>query len=150
MKRYVVTSLIAFAIAASPCHAQLLQKLQQNLLGGQGQGQAPQQGLLPGQQQGLLPGLIPGVQQQNSIIGNVNLPPGQYLMSNVQTGQAFYVNVQNGQMSLAPQPSSPQFTGFGQNMMPQQNTNGVGGLIRSGLGSFLKNQLTPQEVPPQQ
>lgn len=138
MKRYAAVALVALAMAGTPCHAQFLQKLQDTLIGGQGQGQ--QQGMMPG--------------QQSNLLGNVNLPPGQYMMTNVQSGQAFYVAVQNGQMFLtspgqqgAPQmmPGQGMFQQPGQGMLPQQGQGGMGGLIKNGLGNFLQNQLAPQQ-----
>jgi len=142
MKRYAAVALVALAFAGTPCHAQFLQKLEQTLTGGQGQ------------QQGM-----PG--QLNQVIGNVNLPPGQYMMTNVQSGQAFYVAVQNGQMFLTgPGQQAPQmmpgqggggiFPQQGQGFLQQQQgQGGMGGLIKNGLGNFLQNQLAPQQGPVQ-
>jgi hypothetical protein len=129
MKRYVAAVfLVALAFAGTPSSAQLLQKLEQGLMGGQGQGL--QQGMMPG--------------QQPQMLGNVNLPPGQYMMTNVQTGQAFYVMIQNGQMFLTRQQMAPQMMAPGQGMMQQQG--GPGGLMNGGggLGNFLKNELEQQ------
>lgn len=55
-------------------------------------------GGLLGQGQGLIQG------QGSTLVGNVSLPPAQYMMTNVQTGQAFYVTAQNSQMFLNNQP----------------------------------------------
>jgi hypothetical protein len=141
-----VVSLSTVIAAAAPCRAQLFQKLEQGLLGGQGQGQ----------------------QGGATLLGNVNLPPAQYMMTNVQTGQAFYVMVQNGQMYLsgqaAPQAMAPGQgmmgqgmmgqNGMGQGMMgqgsmgqgmmqPQQG--GMGGIMNGGLGSFIKKEFSGQQ-----
>jgi hypothetical protein len=132
MKRYIAVSLVALAFGGVPCSAQLLQKLEQGLMAGQGQ-----QGMMPGQQ------------AQATMIGNVNLPPGQYMMTNVQTGQAFYVAIQNGQMFLTGQQVAPQMMAPGQGMMMQQQQGGAGGLMNGGLGNFLKNELAPQRNPGQ-
>lgn len=131
MKRYAAVLLLALVFAAGPCQAQFFKQMEQGLLGNQGQ----QQGMMPGQQ------------VQATVVGNVNLPPGQYMMTNVQTGQAFYVAVQNGQMFLTGQPGAPQMMAPGQGMIQQQG--GVGGLMRGGLGNFLKNELVPQQAPGQ-
>ena len=138
MKRLAITcmatavSLTTVFGAASPCHGQLFKQLEQGLLGGQGQGQ--QQGFMPGQQNG---GMF-GQQAGATLVGNVNLPPAQYMMTNVQTGQAFYVTVQGGQMYLTGQPGAPQAMSPGQMMQPPQ-----GGL--GGIGNFLKNELQGQQ-----
>ena len=129
MKRYAAMALLALVFVATPCQAQFLKKLEQQFIGGQGQGQ--QQGMMPG--------------QQAQVVGNVNLPPGQYMMTNVQTGQGFYVVVQNGQMFLTGSQSTPQMMAPGQGMMQQQG--GMGGL--GGLGGLLKNGLSPQQGPGQ-
>jgi len=124
MKRYAVGILVALVCATAPSQAQFLKKLEQDLMGGQ------QQGLMPGQQ------------AQATVVGNVNLPPGQYLMTNVQTGQAFYVSVQNGQMFLTGQPA-PTMLAPGQGMMQQQQPAGTGGFMQGGLGNLLKKELGP-------
>ena len=170
MKRYAIAymatavSLSAVFFAASPCQGQLLKQLEQGLMGGQGQGQ--QQGLMPGQQSGGMFGQQPGgmlgqqsggmlgqqgggmfgQQSGTTLLGTVNLPPAQYVMTNMQTSQAFYVTVQNGQMFLTGQPGAPQAMGPGQ-MMQQQG--GMGGMMNSGLGKFLKNELNQQQAPQQ-
>lgn len=149
MKRYLAVALVALFFSGVPCQAQFLQNLEKGLLGGQGQGQQP----------------------QPVVVGNVNLPPGQYLMTNVQSGQAFYVAVQNGQMFLTGQPAPPQMMapgqGYmqqpgqvmmqpqqmmapGQGMMQPQQPSGMGGLIERGLGGFLKNEMAPQQQVPGQ
>jgi hypothetical protein len=106
-----------------------------------------QQGGIMSQIGGLLgQGQIQG--QGSTLIGNVSLPPAQYMMTNVQTGQAFYVTVQNSQMFLN---SQPMGQGTGQ-VMPGQipagqmmQQGGLGGLMQNGLGNFLKNELSPQQ-----
>jgi len=137
MKRVAALSLIAMALTASPCHAQILQKLEQGLLGGQGQ------------QQGM-----PGQSTQPVLVGTVNLPQGQYMMTNVQSGQAFYVTVQNGQMyfsqSSAPPMMAPGSMAPGQmmppgQMMQQQQQPGMGGFFRNGLGNIIQKELAPQQ-----
>jgi hypothetical protein len=131
MKRFAAASLFALILVAIPCQAQFLKSLEKDLLGGQGQAQ--QQGAVPGQQ------------GQPSLIGNVNLPPGQYMMTNVQTGQAFYVSVQAGQMFLSGPPASQQMMAPGQGMMQQQQPMQQ---QRGGFGNFLRNEVAPQQQGP--
>jgi hypothetical protein len=131
MKRYAMVSIAAAsAVAAAsvfvaPCQAQFLKNLQDSLLGG-----------TAGQQQ------ANGVAQPQ-LVGSVNLPPAQYMMTNVQTGQAFYVTVQSGQMYLGGQQAPPVMPS--QTVMPQQQGGGFGGMVKNGLGNFLQNQITPQQ-----
>lgn len=183
MKRYAAVALVALSLglAATPCHAQLLQKLQETVLGGgqnqiQNQqgfipGQTQQQGYFPGQNgqglppaqtqpQGFLSNFLPAQQSQSNLVGNVNLAPGQYMITNTQTGQAFYVVVQNGQMILGQQQSQFGNGGpgqFGQGQAPQQGglfpqtqQGGVGGLLKNGINSYLQNKMTPQQTAPAQ
>ncbi len=133
MKRYAATavSVLALTLAAIPCRAQFFKTLEKDLINGQGQNQQ-QQGM-PGQLQG-----------QNSLIGNVNLPPGQYMMTNVQSGQAFYVMVQGGQMFLSSQGGAPPMMAPGGMIQQQQQQPQQG-----GFGNFLKNQFSPQQGPNQ-
>lgn len=146
MKRAIVFGIGAVVICCVlPAKAQFLKNLEQTFLGG-------------GNAQGM-----PG---QPQLIGNVNLPAGTYMMSNVQTGQAFYVTVQNGSMYLSQGTTPPGYQqqqpgGIGgalggilgqpqQQQQPygmpqQQQPAGLGGMVRSGLGNFLKDQLMPQQ-----
>ncbi len=138
MNRYAVMSLAAAlavttaGISTAPCQAQFLKTLQDSLLGGQN----AQQGTAFNQ-------------PQLSLVGTVNLPPAQYMMTNVQTGQGFYVTVQNGQMFLGNQQVAPQNFMPNQTVAPQQpvqqQTGGFGGMVKNGLGSFLQNQIAPQQ-----
>jgi hypothetical protein len=138
MKRYAVASvagvisLLAAAVAASPVQAQLMKQIEQGLLGGQSQNQMS--GMLPGQQNSA--GF--GQTQNANLVGNVNLPQGQYLMTNVQTNQAFYVMVQNGQMYLSGDPNVQSAVPGVQTVPPQQG--GIGGLMKGGFGNLLKNE----------
>ena len=132
MKRYAMVSFAAAlsvavaGIFGAPCQAQFLKNLQDSLLGGS----AAQQ-----QANGVA---------QPQLVGQVNLPPAQYMMTNVTTGQAFYVTVQNGQMYLGGQQTAPQVMP-GQTVIPQQQGGGFGGMVKNGLGNFLQNQITPQQ-----
>ena len=136
---------VAFLLSVTsvvPSQAQLLKKLEKELLQGNQNGYLATGGQLA---------------------GNVSLPAGQYMMTNVQTGQAFYVTVNpQGQMLLsAPtngqqqmmmpgmQGMTPQ--GMAPGMMQQQQSGGLGGMMRSGVGNFLRNELAPssQQMPQQ-
>lgn len=137
MKRFAVISLaaglslLATGFTSAPCQAQFLKTLQDTLLGGQN-----------GQQASTV------VPPQQTLVGTVNLPPAQYMMTNVQTGQGFYVTVQNGQMFLGGQQVAPQSFQPSQTIAPQQPTQqsgGFGGMVKNGLGSFLQNQIAPQQ-----
>lgn len=191
MKKTATTLALAFVLATPASQAQLLKKLEQGLMGGQqngtGQGMPGQnmtglsgalqslqgtQGVGQSGQGGMLQqitGMLGG-QNQSTLIGNVSLPPAQYMVTNVQTGQAFYVTVQNSQMYLLNQPG-PQGMGQGagfvpvqtlpsgiQSLIPGQNQNlnqnlapgqtqqgGVKGIIQNGLGNFLRNELSGQQ-----
>ena len=116
MKRFPALVVLAIALAALPCQAQFLKKIEQELIGGPGTGQ---QGLLPGQQ------------PQATLIGNVNLPPGQYIVTNTQTGQAFYIAIQNGQVFLTSQQPSQQMLAPGQGVQQQGGLGGFGNMIRN-------------------
>ncbi|CAN5537875.1 hypothetical protein BH11CYA1_BH11CYA1_14800 [soil metagenome] len=135
MKRYAVISLAAaLSVAAAglsmaPCQAQFLKNLQDSLLGGQAAQQQANSFAQP----------------QQTLVGTVNLPPAQYMMTNVQTGQGFYVTVQNGQMFLGGQQVAPQAVVPSQVAPVQPQSGGFGGMVKNGLGSFLQNQIAPQQ-----
>lgn len=126
MKRYVTLLLLASLCVAVPCQAQFMKQLKDSLIGGQNQQQ-----VAPAQQ---------------SFVGNVSLPPGQYSMTNMQTGQAFYVFIQNGQMFLSNQQAQNQ-----QGITPGQSLPQTGKGI---INNLIRNQLAPQtqqqQVPYQQ
>lgn len=113
MNRYV-GALVVMMLIAAPCQAQDSQKPEQGLPGKQ-----EQQGLMQGQQQ--------------KLIGNVNLPPGPYVLTNVRSGQNFYVAVENGQMYLAGQ-DSPVPVILPGPVTPQQQ-QGIGGIrgVQNGI-----------------
>ncbi|MCA9816894.1 MAG: hypothetical protein H6677_16790 [Candidatus Obscuribacterales bacterium] len=128
MKRSVVVLLIVSFFAAVPCQAQFMKTLKDSLIGSQQQQQ---------------------MAAQPTLIGNVNLPPGDYMMTNVQSGQAFYVAVQNGQMYLTNQQVQTQ-----QNQPIYQPGQSAGQTGKGILQNLIRNQLTPQtqqqQVPYQQ
>jgi hypothetical protein len=133
---------VAFGVGTS-CQAQFFKNLEQSLLNGS----QNQQGGMPGQ-------------QTQSLIGNVSLPPGQYMMQNLQGGQPFYVLVQNGQMYLNTSPSNSPYPlggvqqpGMFQQQQPLQQpgqSGGFGGMLQNGLGNFLKKEIAPGQQQQQQ
>ncbi len=94
-----------------------------------------------------------GLQPANFVsVGNSTLPAGQYLMSNLATGQSVFVvlNAQGQmlaqdpralQVSLQPTQTAPLQPAAG---TPAANTggNGFGGLLKQGLDSFIQNKFT--------
>lgn len=82
-------------------------------------------------------------------VGTSTLPAGQYLMSNLATGQSLYVVVNpQGQMlgqdpralqvSLGPAQGAPiQST---QPAAPAAGGSGFGGLLKQGLDTFIQNR----------
>lgn len=141
--------LLAMTFCALPCQAQFLKELGKELLGGAGAQQ------MPGQQQ-----------QAGAPAGSTSLPPGQYMMTNMGTGQGYYVMVDaNGQMFAsvpqggqvqAPQAVSgplgglvPQLGGQAQlqqqQPQQQQQQGGFGGFVKGTLNNMIKNQLTPSQ-----
>lgn len=137
--------ILAFSLSAAttPCDAQFLKKLEQTLMQGQG--------------------MYGG---QGQLAGNTSLPAGQYMVTNMQTGQGFYLTVNpQGQMFVSsPAPGQQQMMpgANGQGLPPQGVTNqsGFGGMMKGSMGNFLKNELAPasqpipqqipQQLPPQQ
>ncbi len=151
MKRYAI-SLLALLFVAAPCNAQFLKKLEQEFSQNQTGG-----GALGG-----LSSLLPGANNGGGqVAGTTSLPQGQYTMTNMQTGQAYYVLVnQSGQMfaSLAPAGQNPmnaqQYLNpqqLQQQQLMQQQQMGQGGgmsnMVKSGLGNFLKQELAPKPQP---
>lgn len=89
--------------------------------------------------------------------GTTNLPAGQYALTNLNSGQAYIVVVSpNGQM-FAQDPRMLQIS-IGVNGQPlagqpgllpgSTQQNGIGGMIKQGIGSFLQNSLTPGSTAP--
>lgn len=68
-------------------------------------------------------------------MGNCSLPSGQYMITNMRTGQAVYAEIDNTGRLLAQDPRSLNF-----NVQPIGT--GIGGGIGGGLGSQLLNQAT--------
>src|SRR5579885_805099 len=95
----------AVIFAGIPCQAQFLQKLEQGLLGGQGQ------------TQGIA---APGQPAPASLIGNVNLPPGQYTLTNVQSGQGMVVVGEKGQLYVTGQPLATVMVARGKRIAQRQ------------------------------
>ncbi|MBX9686801.1 MAG: hypothetical protein K2X27_08875 [Candidatus Obscuribacterales bacterium] len=141
---FAVFLVLAVNLWSNPCQAQFLKKLSEELL----QGQSNQQNNPA------------SIQSQGSPAGNTNLPPGQYMMTNMNTGQGFYIMVNgNGQMfasipgsgqNLPTQSATPPMVPGSNPALNQPATqNGVGGFMKGALNNFLQNQLSPQNPPPQ-
>lgn len=88
--------------------------------------------------------------------GTSTLPPGQYMLTNMNTGLALYVVINpQGQMlaqdprllQISAQPLSAQQA---QQVVQQQEQQpaSFGGLLKQGLGSFLQNKLAPTGTQP--
>lgn len=93
--------------------------------------------------------------------GQSNLTPGQYMLTNMNSGQALYIVIDQSGRLYAQDPRVLQFVvqtgqagigqagigqagiGQGQTGFPQQQT-GLGGLLKQGLQDMVKNKLTPQ------
>jgi len=150
MKRFSLL-LLAMTFCAMPCQAQFLKDLGKELLGGAGGQQMQQQ-----QQTGAA----------GTPAGSTSLPPGQYMMTHMGTGQGYYVMVDNnGQMyasvpqgNQAPAAQStggplggalgglvPQMNGQTQPQQQQQQQGGFGGFVKGTLNNMIKNQLSPAQ-----
>lgn len=116
MKRHLVVALVASVVLAAPCLADnffkdALRSAAQGALGG-GQGAAGQ------------------------AAGQTNLPAGQYMMTNMYTGQGFYVTITPQGQIFAQDPRAVQviLQPAGQAPLmnqgyPQQGGGGIGGLL---------------------
>ena len=101
-------------------------------------------------------GAAPSFAQQGLVpAGSSNLTPGQYMLTNMNTGQALYVVIDQSGRLYAQDPRVLQIVvqtgqpgGIGQAVpgaqpgTPQQG--GFGGLLKQGLQEMMKNKLTPQ------
>ncbi len=107
---------------------------------------------------------VPSDAQQALVpAGSSNLTPGQYMMTNLNTGQALYIVIDQSGRVYAQDPRVLQFvvqtgqgqTGIGQVGIGQpgigqgqlgypQQQGGLGGLLKQGLQDMVKNKLTPQ------
>lgn len=85
-------------------------------------------------------------------VGTSTLPAGQYLMSNLATGQSLFVVVnQQGQM-MGQDPRAVQVSLNASNGAPMQSGmpattggGGFGGLLKQGLDTFIQNRTAPQQ-----
>lgn len=92
-------------------------------------------------------------------MGNTNLPTGQYMMTNMNTGQSYYVFVSGtGQLmvqdpralnisvqALNQAPATPVTPAVGAPANPQNATGGrgFGSILKQGLDTFLQTQTQP-------
>jgi len=71
--------------------------------------------------------------------GNCSLPPGQYMLTNMRSGLAVYMEIDASGRMLAQDPKALNFsvtpagTGFGSTL---QNTGGIGGTIGGALNNL--------------
>lgn len=101
----------------------------------------------------LVNGLIPA--------GNTSLPQGKYMLTNLQSGQALYIEIESGGRMLAQDPRAMQFSVVSsqavsnpvlqttQQAVPgaDQSKKGLwGGLLKQGVESLLQNQA-PNPTP---
>jgi hypothetical protein len=84
----------------------------------------------------------PAISQTAGLIptGNCSLPAGQYMLTNMRTGQAVYVEIDNGGRLMAQDPKALQFA-----VSPVNYNNGVGGLGTTGGG--ILNGILPGAAP---
>lgn len=129
MKRIAVFLLVSFLLAAPGAEAQFLKKLGQELMSGAtGQG---------------------GAGTAGQPAGTTNLPPGQYNMNNMQTGQSFYVMVDNNGQMYASVNNNGMIQPGG--MVPGAVAPGMGqrgGLLQQGLQGLTGGQNMNQQMQP--
>lgn len=122
MKRLAAMIILSLLVSVPSCQAQFFKKLGQDLLNG-ATGQN-----MPGQFGG-------GTAGQPA--GTTNMAPGQYMMTNMGTGQAFYILVDNnGQMYASIPNNNGMQPGMVQPGMGQAGVGqgGMGGLLQQGAG----------------
>ena len=84
---------------------------------------------------------------QGVLTGNTSLPPGGYSVTNMQTGQSFYLNVVPGGQTFAIDPQAVQ-QGYGQPGMPGSNPNTYAPqTFKQQMGSTLMNVLQNKMNP---
>ncbi|MBX9568697.1 MAG: hypothetical protein K2X77_07370 [Candidatus Obscuribacterales bacterium] len=185
----IVASFILL-LMATPCHAQILQNLAKEFIGGQTsaspsnptQGASPSnptQGFSPSNpttQYQVAPMVTPPPMQlstpdlstaQGVLTGTTALPPGYYSITNMQTGQAFYLSVAPGGQTFAIDPRTVQGFNTAQQQVPQQPQepvdaqaqapaqptmtqqamSKVGAAAKSTLTNYLQNKLAPTVIP---
>lgn len=91
--------------------------------------------------------------------GTTSLPTGQYMMTNINTGQSYYIFINAQGQLMAQDPRALQFNVQQLNIpagtVPAATTTtpaqgGFGGMLKQGLNSFLQNQMNNGSAPPQQ
>lgn len=148
--RYWLLGALLLLSSNSPCFAEnFLKDMAKNMITGGGQQQ---------QQQGV----------GGNAVGQASLPPGQYMMTNLSTGQGFYVFITGqgqivaqdprllqvtvqplqagggGFIQPAPGGLMPQQQGYGQPQQPQQG-GGLGSMMRGALNNYMQGQGQPQQ-----
>lgn len=95
--------------------------------------------------------------------GTTSLPTGQYMMTNINTGQSYYIFINAQGQLMAQDPRALQFNVQQLNIpavtaagtAPAATTTtpgqgGFGGMLKQGLNSFLQNQMNNGSALPQQ
>lgn len=85
--------------------------------------------------------------------GSTNLSPGQYMLTNLNSGQALYVVIDQSGQLYAQDPRLLQFVvqqGQGQMGAPAQQNKGFGGMLKQGLEDLVRTRMTPQGTVPAQ
>lgn len=94
--------------------------------------------------------------------GTTSLPSGQYMMTNINTGQSYYIFINAQGQLMAQDPRALQFNVQQLNIPaasvpgttnPTTTTGpaqgGFGGMLKQGLNSFLQNQMNNSAAPQQ-
>lgn len=88
--------------------------------------------------------------------GNTNLPSGQYMITNMNSGQSYYAFVNQSGQLLVQDPRALQFSVQQQGAQigtavsgqsQSQSGSGFGGFLKQGLQNMLQNQLSPTQAP---
>lgn len=131
MSRILLSLVIVLAVV-TPCQAQFFKKLGQELLQG-----------ASGQQTGA----------QGQSVGSTSIPPGRYMVTNLQTCQAFYLTVESTGQMFAASPYNQQQGGMPGSMLSGQQTLAPAQQIPqggsgSGMQNFLQNGIAPIQQNP--
>lgn len=93
--------------------------------------------------------------------GSTSLPAGQYMMTNINTGQSYYIFINAQGQLMAQDPRALQFNvqqlnipatsapGATNATTPSPAQGGFGGMLKQGLNSFLQNQMNNSAAPQQ-
>lgn len=95
--------------------------------------------------------VVAQVQQPAGLLqaGSSSLPPGQYMMTNIGTGQSYYIFINSSGQLLAQDPRALQVNVLPLSQPAAVTTQptapaqpaGFGGMLKQGLDSYLQNRL---------